>query len=63
MSGVGNAGYASTAERSAEATFMLSEINPQRGGRIEFEDGYVYRIERVLPPYGQTVTVEIELLS
>ena len=61
LSGIGNAGFASTIERSFDATFLRSELpNPQRGGRIEFEDGMVFRIETVLPDYGQTVTVEIE---
>ena len=63
LSGIGNAGFASTAERGYVGTFLRREVTPQRGGVLEFDDGMIFRIERVHPPYGLTISVEMELLS
>ncbi len=64
LSGIGNAGFASNLERQSTATFLVSELSGvQRGGTIEFEDGLLFRIATVHPPYGISITADIEPIS
>lgn len=64
LSGIGNAGFASNLERQSTAVFLVEEVpDVQRGGILEFEDGLRFRIATVHPPYGISITAEIEHLS
>jgi hypothetical protein len=62
LSGIGNSGFASTGEREYRLTFLREEIDPVRGAVVEIIDGITFRVERVNPPYGLTVEVEVEVI-
>jgi len=56
-------GFAESIERPLTATFLVSDMIPERNGRILFEDGIECIVKLVYPTYGLTVTAEVEIKS
>lgn len=61
MSGVGNAGMMSVVSRLIHLTFLRSEVEPVRNAEVTL-DGSKYRVVVIHPPYGETITVEADLM-